>query len=135
MSQRRKRVLIVDLDETVLIRLECLLEDAGCDTCTTWNVAEAVRLFTGDGFDFVLIGDHPPELDAEKILRELEVRNPDCRRLVLKPIARESDRERFQSVGASVVIAKRDLSQIVGRLWDDPGPTTVNQLNLRKIAS
>jgi CheY-like chemotaxis protein len=135
MSQRRKKVLIVDLDESVLIKLERVLEDAGCDTCTTWNVAEAVRLFTTDGFDFVLVGDHPPELDAERVLTELAVRHSDCQCLVLEPIVQESDRERLQPVGASAVITKEDLSQLVGRLCDHPGPMAVNRAtNLQKLA-
>ena len=135
MSQRRKKVLIVDLDESVLITLERVLEDADCDTCTTWNVAEAVRLFTADGFDFVLIGDHPPELDAVRILRELVVRHPDCKCLVLESIVQESDFERLQPVGASAVIPKRDISQIVGRLCDHPGPRAVNlATNFQKLA-
>jgi CheY-like chemotaxis protein len=136
MSQHRKKVLIVDLDESVLITLEHVLEDAGCDTCTTWNVAEAVRLFTGDGFDFVLVGDHPPELDAEKILQGLIVRHPGCKCLVLEAVAQEADFERFQSIGASAVITKQDLSQIVGRLSGRPGPVAVKLAgNVQKIAS
>jgi DNA-binding NtrC family response regulator len=136
MSHRRKRVLILDLDERVLMTLERLLEDAGCDTCTTWNVAEARRLFADDGFDVVLVGDHPPELDAEKILAELEVRHSDCKCLVLESTAQEADLERFQSVGAFAVVTKQDLSQVVGRLSGHLSPMAVQfSANLQKIAS
>jgi DNA-binding NtrC family response regulator len=135
MNKRRKKILILDLDEGLLIDLERLLEDMGCDTRTTWNATEAVRMVTGDGFDCLLVGNHPPELDAEAVLREVDVQDPNCKRFVLESVVQQADCERFQALGASDVLIKRDLSQIVGRVCGHPGITAVHLAgNLQKIA-
>jgi len=136
MNERCKKVLILDLDERSLIDLERLLEDMGCDTRTTWNATEAIRMFVGDGFDFLLVGNHPPELDAEIVLRDVDVQDSHCKRFVLESVVQQSDCERFQALGASDVLIKRDLSHIVGRVCGHPSPTALHLAsNLQKIAS
>jgi len=64
----RKRILIVDTDAERLLALEHMLEDAGFDTTTTWDSKAAIDLVSGDGFNLVLIGEHPPEINRADIL-------------------------------------------------------------------
>jgi len=66
------RVLILDFDAITLIRLEQLLEEAGLDTTTTWNLPEACLYLKEKSFDLLVVGDHPPQIDAVAILRRLE---------------------------------------------------------------
>jgi CheY-like chemotaxis protein len=77
---RRNRILIVDNDEDVLISLERVLEENDYDTVTAWDVPEGLELVASSGqFDMLLIGDHPPELNCErllKLLRQHDVRLP-----------------------------------------------------------
>jgi CheY-like chemotaxis protein len=65
---RPKRVLVLDFDHDLLITLERVLEDAGFRTTTTWDVKEGVALLQSGAFDFFVIGDRPPQLDAEALL-------------------------------------------------------------------
>jgi DNA-binding NtrC family response regulator len=69
-----RRVLVLDLSEDVLIRVQQVLEDSGIDTTTTAQVGEAVELMATGFFSFLVIGNHPPFLDAAKILLELRNR-------------------------------------------------------------
>ncbi len=75
MELQRKRILIVDNDEDVLINLERALEEHDCDTVTAWDLPEALETLAGGGFDLLLIGDHPPELNCERLLKQLNRAN------------------------------------------------------------
>jgi len=72
MNQAKKRILISDCDEEVLISLEHTLEDAGFDTTTACTTGEAIRLLGQREFDLILAADHPPELSCELLLRNLQ---------------------------------------------------------------
>ncbi len=50
-------VLIVDNDELTLIELERVLENAGFDTTTTWDVTEAIQLLNRSRYDHVVLGE------------------------------------------------------------------------------
>jgi CheY-like chemotaxis protein len=65
---KRKKILVLDTDPERLVILEQMLEDAGYDTTTTWDVQRAKELFAGDIFNLVLIGEHPPEISHNVIL-------------------------------------------------------------------
>lgn len=69
--ERSKRVLIVDLDEELLITLEHVLEDSGFATTTTWDVGEGRALLRSGCFDFLVIGNRPPELDPQALLADM----------------------------------------------------------------
>jgi response regulator RpfG family c-di-GMP phosphodiesterase len=73
LPQRQSRhVLILDFDAATLIALEQVLEDAGFDTTTTWNMHEACLWLGQKRFDAIVVGDHPPIIDARAVLRRLE---------------------------------------------------------------
>ena len=44
MTTQRKKILVADCHEDVLIVLERLLEDAGFDTTTVWTARDLLRL-------------------------------------------------------------------------------------------
>jgi DNA-binding response OmpR family regulator len=69
MGTLKKRVLIADCDEQILIDLERWLEDDGFETTTAWSTRDTVDLLTRESFDLLLVADHPPELNCEQILR------------------------------------------------------------------
>ena len=64
MKPKRLRILICDTDEETLIDLERMLEDAGFDTTTTWDAMDLVRLLEGNLFHLLIMGDHPPQMNA-----------------------------------------------------------------------
>lgn len=68
---KQKKILVLDTDADRLVVLEQMLEDAGYDTTTTWDVRSAKELLASDGFNLVLIGEHPPEIDCSEIVDTL----------------------------------------------------------------
>jgi CheY-like chemotaxis protein len=101
----RKRILLLDNDERVLLDLQRRLEDEGFDTATTWDAVEALELARTRHFDLLLVGDHPPEISGAEILRDLQ-----CGRLSLPCVIMQAGRGPFDpeflySLGAAGVIA------------------------------
>ena len=114
MSERPCKVLILDWDEDTLISLQQVLEDAGVDTTITWDEVEARKLIKEKPFDLVLVGDHPPELTAETILRDSNVSQSSCPCLVMRthPSGSEHSRRR----GVSGVVPKREPFRVLERV-------------------
>jgi len=113
MKGSRDHVLVVDNDRDFLITIECLLENQGLDTTITWDMKEALDLLASQQFEIVLVGHHPPELDASEILPLLRQapKSPPC--LVLQPTSRMSPINRvFLSQGASAVLCKWHYDEI-----------------------
>jgi len=76
MKQPRQRILISDCDVEALIALERVLENNGFDTTTVCTQDETVRLLAQQQFDLVLVADHPPELNCERLLRQSKLNVP-----------------------------------------------------------
>ena len=68
----RKRLLVVDDDELMLITLQRLLENAGYDTTTAWSGHEALRLLRQREFDLILLDEYLPGVTTEEVLRQLQ---------------------------------------------------------------
>ena len=67
----RKRVLVLDFDADLLITLEGFLEDSGFSVVTTRDTEEAIELLQTFSFDFFVVGNRPPELDAASLVRRV----------------------------------------------------------------
>ena len=113
----RRRVLIVDNDEDALIALERTLEEQGFDTEVSWDLNQAIKEMEDEEFDAVLVGDHPPDLNCEKLLkrlREMQVHKP-C--IVLHSSARYPFSEQYlYYLGASGIACKWDFAGVSERL-------------------
>jgi CheY-like chemotaxis protein len=101
-----RRILVVDHDEDVLLRLEHLLETAGFETTVAWRLDEVRHRLDRDSFDLLVIGHHPPSLDAGRVLQLANgSQRPPC--IVLHPPERfPCDAEYFYSLGAHAVLSK-----------------------------
>lgn len=106
--QKRHRVLLLDTDPDTLITLQHALEQADIDATVTWDEVEACQLIETTPFDLLLIGDHPPELNAAAILDDLSLRGTCPPILILRGIFGEKDSEYFRRLGAIGVAPKRD---------------------------
>ena len=113
----RKRILVVDDDEDVLIALETLFENEGYDTTTAWTGHEALDLLGSRAFDLVLVDGCLPDLDSKEILKKIQ--GMPIRPLVIVMEAQPSfdDLNRFELMGAADVVGKwmprRRISQAV----------------------
>lgn len=125
MKVRPCRVLILDVDQDTLIRLEKALEDAGFDTTSTWDAAEARQLLASNYFDLLVVGDHPPEVDAGAILRDLRAQRNSCACFILEPTIRPSDLERFRSLGAICVISRWDHPSLLDKCENIRAPLSL----------
>lgn len=114
MKAARKRVLVADCHEDVLIVLEKLLEDAGFDATTVWTARDALKLVESHAFDLVLVNEYLPDAKCEEFLRELHRRGESVTCIVMQPGAPEmTDFTGLEALGAREVVCKYAYRQIV----------------------
>ncbi len=114
MKPTRKRILIADCHEDVLIVLERLLEDAGFDTTTVWTAKEALTLADAHVFDLVLVNEYLPDAECDDVLKALQKRGEQTACIVMQPSAPEiGDFARFEALGARDIVCKHCCRQIV----------------------
>jgi CheY-like chemotaxis protein len=69
--ERKKRVLIIDNNESILATFQEVLESAGFDTHTTWSGHEALELLESRDSDVLLVDDYLPDLHASDFLNRV----------------------------------------------------------------
>ena len=112
----RKKVLIVDCDADYLMTLERHLEEGGFDTTTTWDACEAIALLGSRQFNALLVGEHPPEVKSEEILRGLRTRrSAPC--IVLQAAMRHPFEAQYLSfLGAYAVVPKQNIKDVMAKV-------------------
>lgn len=114
MKTARKRVLVADGHEEVLIILEKMLEDAGFDTTVVWTAQDALQRAESEVFDLLLINEYLPDAECEDLLRTFHKRGAEMPCIVMQPSAPEiTDIRTFQKLGARDVVCKRGYRQVV----------------------
>jgi DNA-binding response OmpR family regulator len=114
MNTPRKKVLVADCHEEVLIALEKMLEDAGFDTTTAWTAKDALRLVDSEVFDLVLVNEYLPDAECEDLLKALRTRGAQMPCVVMQPSAPEiTDFTSLQALGAHDIVCKYAYRQIV----------------------
>jgi DNA-binding response OmpR family regulator len=110
----RKRILIADCHEEVLINLEKMLEDAGFDTTTAWTARDALKLLESQVFDLVLVNEYLPDAECEDLLKALLRKGTQTPCIVMQPSAPEmTDFTGLEALGASDIVYKYAYRQIV----------------------
>jgi len=115
MNAQRKKILIADCHEEILITLQKLLEDAGFDTTTVWTARDFVGSLHSGAFDLVLINEYLPDARCEELLHKLDEQQLPC--IFLQP--RASTFSQFTAQGELVerdVVCKYDYPEIVERV-------------------
>ena len=114
MKTPRKKVLVADCHEEVLIALEKMLEDAGFDTTTVWTARDALKLLDSQVFDLVLVNEYLPDAECEDLLRALRAKEAEIPCVVMQPSAPEiTDFKGFLALGARDIVCKYAYRQIV----------------------
>jgi len=117
MGGLRKRILILDHDERVLIDMERILEDEGFETTTTWDVREASDLLAHRDFDLFLLGEHPPEVRCAEFLKMLRTRRTRASCIVLQTAARYPFESQYLCwLGAHAVMPKWKYRDVVTKI-------------------
>lgn len=123
MSERLCRLLILDTDPDRLIVMQHEFAEANLDATITWDEAEACQLLGTGPFDLLLIGHHPPELDAAAILNDFSFRGTCPPVLILVDVNGEKGAEYFRRIGAAGVVQKRDREAILKQVTETLKPT------------
>jgi len=114
MVTARKKVLVADCHEEVLIVLEKLLEDAGFDTTTVWTAQELLNLVESQAFDIVLVNEYLPDAQCEELLKKLQIKGTQVPCIVMQPSATEiTDVGILRGLGAREIVCKRAYQQVV----------------------
>jgi CheY-like chemotaxis protein len=113
MQQSPKHILILDSDETILIELERVLEDAGFRTTTTWNTLDVTKRLDQGEFDLLMVADHPPEVSCELILKQGRQKGSDIPLVVLSGNPRHPFAEPYLlNLGAHRVVDKQQPAKV-----------------------
>lgn len=114
MKTKRKRILLADCHEDVLIALEKLLEDAGFDTTTAWTEKEALTLAESSTFDLALVNEHLFDVECERVLKALQKGGKRTFCVVMySSIPKIVDFVRFKGLGARDIVCKRPYVRIL----------------------
>jgi DNA-binding NtrC family response regulator len=114
MKTLRKKILVADCHEEVLIALEKMLEDAGFDTTTVGTANDALRRLDSEVFDLVLVNEYLPDADCKDLLKALHKRGAQMPCVVMQPSAPEiTDFSGLQALGARDIVYKHAYRQVV----------------------
>jgi DNA-binding response OmpR family regulator len=114
MNMPRKKVVVADCNEEVLIALEKILEEAGFDTTTVWTAREVLKLVDSKMFDLVLVNEYLPDAECEDLLKALRTRGARVPCIVMQPYAPEmADITGLQALGARYIVYKYAYQQII----------------------
>ncbi len=113
MDVSRRRALILDTDEAVLISVERLLEEEGIDTTTTWDVREAFAMLQSKRYDVLVLAEHPPQISCRHILRQLRESGDRTPAIVMQSAPRHPfETVYLQSLDTYAVVPKCNGSAI-----------------------
>ena len=102
----KKRILVIDDDEQVLIAMECLLENEGYETTLAWSGQEGLSLLRSKGFDLVLLDDYLRDIEHEEIFNA--IRGMEVQPLVIltESALLPETRRHFIDLGATAIVGK-----------------------------
>lgn len=109
----KKRVLVVDNNESMLAVFQELLASAGFDTYATWSGHHALELLQSEQFDVLLVDDYLPDLHAGEFLKRIG-QLPIQPWIVVMQAARptENHLRHYASLGALAVVPKHHLAEV-----------------------
>jgi len=102
----KKRILVIDDDEHVLISLEGLLETEGYETRTAWSGKEGLELLRSQKFDLVLLDDYLWDIEHEEILKEIQRMEIQPLVILTESAPLPEARRRYTDLGACATIGK-----------------------------
>ena len=114
MNVPRKKVVVADGNEEVLIALEKILEETGFDTTTVSTARDVLNLVDSRMLDLVLVNEYLPDAECEDLLKALRTRGERVPCIVMQPYTPEmADITRLQALGARHVVYKHGYQQII----------------------
>ncbi len=113
----KKRILVIDDDERVLISLEYLLENEGYETTTAWSGQEGLALLRSREFDLILLDDYLRDIEHEEIFGEIRRRETQLLVILTQSAPTSNVRKHYLELGANAIVGKRaPFQQIVAEI-------------------
>ena len=114
MNVPRKKVVVADCNEEVLIALEKILEEAGFDTTTVSTAREVLTQVDSKMPDLVLVNEYLPDAECEDLLKALRTRSARVPCIVMQPYSpKMADISGRQALGARHIVYKYAYQQIM----------------------
>ena len=109
----KKRVLIVENDESVQQVLRQTLEDVGFEARTMWSGYEALALLKAQALDVLVVDDYLPDLHFHDFLKRAGDLPVQPRIVVMQAAAPTAeDLRQYALLGASSVVRKYDIDEL-----------------------
>lgn len=102
----KKRILVIDDDDRVLLSLECLLENEGYKTRTAWSGQEGLALLRANVFDLVLLDDYLRDIEHEEIFGEIRTMAYQPLVILTESSLMPETRRYFMHMGAAAIVSK-----------------------------
>jgi CheY-like chemotaxis protein len=102
----KRRILVIDDDEQVLISLQCLLENEGYETAVAWSGQEGLALLRSNFYDLVLLDDYLRDIEHEEIFGEIRARAIQPLVILTESSLTPEVRRYFIELGASAIVRK-----------------------------
>lgn len=114
LNQGKKKVLIADNDENVLVALEHALENSGYTTATALSQDQISKLLTEEDFDLCVLDDCLSDDDSIGVLAELQEPGKGPLVIVTYHSFPEAHQEtQLRALGVRAFVNKRAHSELV----------------------
>ncbi len=117
----KKRILVIDDDEQVLISLESLLENEGYETTVAWSGQEGLSLLRSKGFDLVLLDDYLRDIEHEEIFGEIRAMAIQPLAILTESSLTPETRRHFIDLGATGIVRKwapcEEIAEEIGKCF------------------
>lgn len=109
----KKRVLIVENDESLQQVLRQTLEDVGFEPRTMWSGYEALALLKAQALDVLVVDDYLPDLHFHDFLKRVgRLRIQPWIVVIQAPRPTADDLRQYALLGASRVVSKHDIDEV-----------------------
>lgn len=102
----KKKILVVDDEETARVTLEALLKKEGYDVTIAKNGKEAIEKIKSDIFDVALVDLVMPDIDGMFVLNEIKSSNPSTHVIMITGFGTIENAVEAMKVGATDYISK-----------------------------
>lgn len=119
----KKKILVVDDEETARITLETLLKKEGHDVTIAKNGKEAIEKIKSDTFDVALVDLVMPDMDGMFVLNEIKTSNPGTHIIMITGFGTIESAVEAMKVGATDYISKpfkkNEIENLVRRTLEE----------------
>jgi len=118
MSNKHKKILIIEDEKPIARALELKLTYEGFETTVTFDGESALKKLEKETFDLILCDLVMPKVDGFKVLEAIKNKKVATPVMVLTNLGQQDDEERARSLGAKEFFIKADtpITDIVKRI-------------------